>query len=205
MSVNAHLFKPDTAQPFLEEVARRSGQNLSACYQCRRCAAGCPVTEETGNVSPDFLIRMIVFGDRENALNNDLVWRCVSCYTCGARCPNNIHTARITETLKKMGAEKSIEPRRPNIGFFHKSFFNSGLRWGRVNEAEFMGFYELKNLSHLYGKSGFPAILDEITAQAKFAWKVIKQKRMHFGFLSASGRKELKALQAKHKKNTVNS
>ena len=107
MSATALQFRPDAAKPLLDEVTQRSGQNLSACYQCRRCAAGCPVTEETGNVSPDFLIRMIALGDSENALSNELVWKCVSCYTCGTRCPNNIHSARITETLKKMADEFS--------------------------------------------------------------------------------------------------
>ena len=43
------------SKPLLDEVQKRSGQNLQACYQCRRCAAGCPVGEETG-VTPDRLI-----------------------------------------------------------------------------------------------------------------------------------------------------
>ena len=102
MTSTALEFKAELAKPFGKEVVERSGQNLYACYQCKRCAAGCPVGEETGYVTPDRLIRMITLGDQENALNNQLVWKCVSCYTCGTRCPNNIHSARITETIKKM-------------------------------------------------------------------------------------------------------
>src|SRR5450759_3091703 len=109
------------AQPFLDEITSRSGQNLQACYQCRRCAAGCPVGEETG-VTPDRLIRLILVGDREAALNNLLVWQCVACYTCGTRCPNNIQTARITETLKQMSKEAHLDPLKPRIADFPSSF-----------------------------------------------------------------------------------
>jgi len=192
-------FRPESAKAFLQEVTLRSGQNLESCYQCRRCAAGCPVMENTGNISPDTLIRLIILGDRSAALNNELVRQCVSCYTCGVRCPNNIQTARITETLKQMSAEEHMEPLRPDIGFFHKSFFNSGLRWGRVNELEFMGFYEMKNLLYLAAEKDFKSVIKEMAAQLRFAWKVIRRKRMHFGFLKAGGRKELKALQKNHR------
>jgi len=32
--------KPDKA--FMEEIAKRSGENVFLCYQCRKCASGCP-------------------------------------------------------------------------------------------------------------------------------------------------------------------
>src|SRR5450759_83060 len=114
-------YNATASQPLVKEVMKLSGQNLQACYQCRRCAAGCPVGEEAG-VTPDRLIRMILVGDREAALNNLLVWKCVACYTCGTRCPNNIQTARITETLKQMGKEAHLDPLKPRIADFPSSF-----------------------------------------------------------------------------------
>ena len=60
----AGALKLGPTQSLAQEVARRSGQNLLACYQCRRCAAGCPVGEESG-VTPDRLIRMILLGDEQ--------------------------------------------------------------------------------------------------------------------------------------------
>ena len=62
MTASALEFKPESANSLMKEVMERSGQNLTACYQCRRCAAGCPVGEETGFVTPDLLIRMVAFG-----------------------------------------------------------------------------------------------------------------------------------------------
>ena len=117
-------FDPELSRPLVEEVMERSGQNLLACYQCRRCAAGCPVGDETG-VTPDRLIRMVLLGERDEAVNNLLVWKCVACYTCGTRCPNNIQTARITETLKQMSKEAHLEPLSPTWPHFHDAFMTA--------------------------------------------------------------------------------
>ncbi|HWR59520.1 MAG TPA: 4Fe-4S dicluster domain-containing protein, partial [Thermodesulfovibrionales bacterium] len=173
-------FEPEVSKPLLDEVTKRSGQNLLACYQCRRCAAGCPVGEESG-VTPDRLIRMVLLGEKEEALNNLLVWKCVACYTCGTRCPNNIQTARINETLKQMAKEAHIEPLLPSIGSFHEAFTNSVSHLGRVNELEFMGLYEMKNMADLLKKRGLGAALGEMKEQAKLGLSMTMKRRMHMG------------------------
>jgi heterodisulfide reductase subunit C2 len=197
MIPSALEFIPGTARNLVEEVMARSGQNLTLCYQCRRCAGACSVGDETGNLTPDRLIRMIITGDRKNALNNELVWKCVSCYTCGTRCPNDIQTGRITETLKKMAKEAHLEPLNSKIAHFHHAFFTSGLRWGRVNEMEFMGFYEVHNIIDGLKNKKFGDIVRELTTQAALGKKMARQKRMHFGFLTSKGRKELQRLNKK--------
>jgi len=190
-------YRPTQAMPFLQEVMARSGQMLTACYQCRRCAAGCTVGDETHYFTPNILIRTIILGDRQKALSNELVWKCVSCYTCGTRCPNNIQTARITETLKKMAKEAHLEPLLPKVSAFHDAFVESGLRWGRVNEMEFMGIYEMKNALRESRQKNYAAIVEEIKCQARLGIAMFKRKRMHSGFLMAKGRKEIKALYRK--------
>ncbi len=191
-------FKPESANAFAREVMERSGQNVFACYQCRRCAAGCPVAEETGFITPDRLVRMVVLGDKGAALENDLVWRCVSCYTCGTRCPNDIMTGRITETLKKMAKEEHREILRPRVAHFHDSFMGSALRWGRVNELEMMGFYEMKNFFSDVKRGAYKAIVDELISQAKnFGLPMLKAKRMHVGFARSKGTSEIKGLMKK--------
>ncbi|MGD9098484.1 MAG: 4Fe-4S dicluster domain-containing protein [Desulfobacterales bacterium] len=199
MSEPALVFTPDPSRSFLSEVVERSGQPLTACYQCRRCAAGCSVGDETGNLTPNILIRMVMLGDRERALNNPLVWKCVSCFTCGTRCPNDIQTARITETLKKMAKTEHLEPLEPNIADFHDTFVQSGLRWGRVNEMEFMGAYEMKFALRKIKTREFGAIVNELKSQARLGMEMTRRRRMHFGFQMAKGRGEIKALQRKSK------
>ena len=177
----------------LAEVARRSGQNLQACYQCRRCAAGCPVGEETG-VTPDRLIRLVVLGDREEAVNNLLVWKCVACYTCGTRCPNNIQTARITETLKQMSKEAHCAPLTPRIADFHAAFMTSTRHLGRFNEIESMAIYETTTVFKELAKGRLKAALDELLSQLRLSAVMTKKKRMHFGVDRIKNRAEVQAL-----------
>ncbi len=185
---------PESTGSFLQEVTRRSGQMLTACYQCRRCAAGCTVGDETGAFTPNLLIRAIVLGDVKTALNNPLVWKCVSCYTCGTRCPNDIQTARITETLKQMAKEAKLPPLSPKVADFHDAFVASGVRWGRVNEMEFVGAYEMKSSLRSAWKRDFEAIFEELKAQGKLGFALFRRRRMHMGFQMAKGRKEIRAL-----------
>jgi heterodisulfide reductase subunit C len=182
----------------LAEVARRSGQNLQACYQCRRCAAGCPVGEETG-VTPDRLIRMIVLGDRKDAVNNLLVWKCVACYTCGTRCPNNIQTARITETLKQMAKESHATPLTPRIADFHGAFMTSTRHLGRFNEIEALTIYETKTAIKELSQGKVKAVINEMVGQARLALDMMKKKRLHLGVDRVKARSEVKALYEKAK------
>ena len=182
----------------LKEVMDRSGQNILACYQCRRCAAGCPVGEETG-VTPDRLIRMVLLGDREEALSNLLVWKCVACYTCGTRCPNNIQTARIIDALKQMSKELHIEPLTPRIADFHAAFMKATENKGRFNEIEGMAIYEAKTAMKELKKGGMKAVLDEMKGQMKLGRTMMKKKRMHLKLDKIQNKAEVKALYRKAK------
>ena len=197
MTLAALSYDAENARDFTSEVAAVSGQNLSACYQCRKCAAGCPVAEATGFFTPDRLIRAVVLGDRAAALENPLVWKCVSCYTCGTRCPNGIQTGRITETLKKLARREKLYPLSPRIAYFHDAFLSGCERWGRVNETEFMGFYELRNMGRHLLDFNFPAIFSETAAQARLGLSMLRQGRLHMKLQKVEGRKEIKKLYRK--------
>jgi heterodisulfide reductase subunit C len=187
-------FQSEISEPLTQEVIERSGQNLLACYQCRRCAAGCPVGDETG-VTPDRLIRMIILGAREEALNNLLVWKCVACYTCGTRCPNNIQTAKINETLKQMSKEAHFKPLLPKVAAFHDAFLRSTSHSGRVNELEFMGLYEMQNAKReLKHGGGWKAVADEMKNHVKLGILMMKKKRMHFQLGKIKRLSEIKRL-----------
>jgi len=200
MTTSVLEFKSEPAQSLVEEVMSRSGQNIIACYQCRRCAAGCPVGDETGYVTPDRLIRMILFGDREKALSNELVWKCTSCYTCGTRCPNEIQTARITETLKQMSKDEHIGPLAPKVAAFHHAFLTSTRHLGRVNELEFMGLYEMKNTFRDLGHLNFKGLYHEGISQTKLGLGMTIKRRMHFMIEKVKGLSEIKRLFKKAKK-----
>lgn len=194
MSLEAVLYSPETALAFAQEVAIASGQNLSACYQCRKCAAGCPVAEATGFFTPDRLIRTVIMGDSQAALTSALTWKCVSCYTCGTRCPNGIQTGKITEALKRLSKTRRVYPQVPKIAFFHHAFVSAFLRRGRINETEFMAGYEMRHMTRLLMDFNFPAIIGESFSQAKLGISMLKQKRLHIGLTRVKDVKEVRNL-----------
>ena len=88
---------------------------------------------------------------------------------------------------------------KPKVAFFHDTFVRSGLRWGRLNEGEFISLYELKNVFKDLSRFSFKSIYDEIVSQAKLALSMLRHKRLHAGIQSSKGRKELKRLYRKSK------
>jgi len=185
--------KVEAASSLAREVAERSGQNLLACYQCRRCAAGCPVGAESG-VTPDRLIRMLLLGDAQGALENLLVWKCLACYTCGVRCPNDIQTARICEVLKQLSKKQHLTPLLPKVAAFHGSFVKAAGQAGRFNELVGMGMYEMQAAAGEFKRGGFKAALDEVKAQAKLGLAMQKKHRMHIRYETVKNKGEVKAL-----------
>ena len=68
-----------------------------------------------------------------------------------------------------------------------------------MDMTQFMGFYEIKNFIDDIKNKNFNAIIDELKTQSALAQKMVKKKRLHFGFTSAKGRKEIKKLLKKNK------
>lgn len=194
--MSSGTLKVDSTPQLAQEVARRSGQNLLACYQCRRCAAGCPVGEESG-VTPDRLIRMLLLGDETGALDNLLVWKCLACYTCGTRCPNDIQTARITEVLKQISKKQHREPLLPKVAAFHGAFVKAAGQAGRFNELVGMGLYEKDAALGELRRGGLKAAIAELSASARLGREMMRKKRMHLKYESVKNKGEIKALYRK--------
>lgn len=84
------------------------GQDLTACFQCAKCSAGCPVSDKV-NIQIHEVMRMLLFGLPE-ALETDMVWLCTTCYTCQERCPQGIDITDILFGLKNAAFKKGITP-----------------------------------------------------------------------------------------------
>ena len=127
---------------FLEEVEAATAQNLSACFQCRKCACGCPL-EEDADVHPDALIRMIQLGLREEVLRSRLVWLCTGCGTCATRCPSGVDLAAVVDHLRGVTVAEGRRAAEPRVVGFHRAFLESVRRSGRSRELELVGRYKL--------------------------------------------------------------
>ncbi|MFX1262231.1 MAG: 4Fe-4S dicluster domain-containing protein [Promethearchaeota archaeon] len=108
---------------FTKEVSNLlGGADLTACFQCAKCSAGCPVSDKV-NIQVHELMRMLLFGLQE-VLDTDMVWLCTTCYTCQERCPQGIEITDIIFGLKNMAFKKKIAP--PGYVAARKSLYDNG-------------------------------------------------------------------------------
>lgn len=124
-------------ESFLSLVEERSGQPIHRCYQCEKCANGCPMLGHM-DLSTNQLFLWIQLDAQEEALAANTPWLCASCYTCSVRCPNQIDIAQVMDALRGIARERGHDS--PIEGFieFHETFLDMVRRRGRVNEVALM-------------------------------------------------------------------
>ena len=84
---------------FIEEIAFASGEDVSKCYQCGKCTAGCPMAEEM-DYPPSMVMRLMQTEDSEELKKATSRWDCVGCLVCGSRCPKFCNPAKVMEALR---------------------------------------------------------------------------------------------------------
>ena len=131
---------------FGKEVEERSGQNIRHCYQCLKCFVGCPVAPYM-DYKPNSVIRMIQYGQKEKLLKSHAIWLCVSCMTCGVRCPNEIDMSAVMDTLREMSREAgyAYEAER-RVVVLHEEFVRNIKMWGRLHEVSFFVPHMVRSL-----------------------------------------------------------
>jgi len=96
---------------FCEEViAQPGGEHVRRCFACGTCVAGCPVSEVDPEYSPRKIIRQILFGMREEVLSSPLIWYCLVCYRCYARCPQNVNFTDVMRALRYLSLKGNYAP-----------------------------------------------------------------------------------------------
>jgi heterodisulfide reductase subunit C len=96
---------------FCEEVAALpGGEHIRQCFACGTCAAGCPVTDVNPEYNPRTIIRQVLFGMREEVLSSPLLWSCLVCYRCYARCPQGVNFTDIMRVLRYLAVKNGHVP-----------------------------------------------------------------------------------------------
>jgi len=119
--------------PLAASVLSESGQNVNLCYQCRKCAAGCPVSYEM-DYKPAELIHAIRLGMDDLVLNSKTMWLCASCETCTTRCPQDVDVAKVMDAVKITALRKKIKPAIPQVASFYKAALSNIKNCGRMYE-----------------------------------------------------------------------
>lgn len=127
----------------LEEIRRRSGAQVSACFQCHKCSTGCPIGPEM-DFLPSQIMRLVHLGAEKEVLAARSIWLCASCEACTTRCPMAIDIAGVMDALRIMAVERRVDLPDAHGKQFHRSFLGSVRRHGRVYEMGMMSAYKLR-------------------------------------------------------------
>ena len=102
--------KPSTTDFAKEITSRLGGETITLCYQCGTCAASCPVAKITEKYNPREVIRLALFGLRDEVLSGNAIWLCSSCYNCQERCPQKVEIADVIYALRNIAIREGNIP-----------------------------------------------------------------------------------------------
>jgi len=142
----------------LKAVEEKAEVNLSACYQCKKCSIGCPVADQTKS-PPSEVIRRLQLGAGDELLQTELIWNCLSCETCYARCPNQINFPAVIDALKAIAIDKDQAAPQGNAPLFNRAFLNSVKMYGRSYELQTIALYKLGSGNLMQDLEKFPSML----------------------------------------------
>ncbi|MCF6248628.1 MAG: 4Fe-4S dicluster domain-containing protein [Desulfobacula sp.] len=130
------------APDFVDQVEMMSHANLSRCFHCLACSAGCPFCEDMDYL-PNVIIRMVQFGMKEAVLKSSTIWLCVGCNTCSMECPNSVDMAAVMDSLRQIAVGEGIQIAETGIYSFHNAVVDSISRYGRTHKLEIMMRYKI--------------------------------------------------------------
>jgi len=164
-----------------EAVLRESGQNVNLCYQCRKCAAGCPISYAM-DYKPAQLIHAIRLGMDDLVLNSKTMWLCASCETCTTRCPQDVDVAKVMDAVKVVALRRGIKPTVPQVASFYKAALANIKKCGRMYELGMIiglklrtfDFFKDMELGAKMFKKGKMKIIPSLTG-ARRTWKIFSR------------------------------
>jgi len=131
-------------RPFISSLLEESGTDVTECYQCGKCSAGCPLSHAM-DYQPHQVMRLCQLGAREKVLNSSSIWLCAACMTCSARCPRDLDIASVMEALRRTALREGRRPKEARVSLFHELFLSSLRNYGRIFEVGLMGGYKLRS------------------------------------------------------------
>ncbi len=142
----------DLLDSFAPELEKASGAGLTACLQCQKCSAGCPVAAES-DLKPHEVIHLVQLGAKDEVLASRFIWECTSCETCLTRCPHGVDLPAIIDALRRLSLD-SRTVAEPAVSVFNGVFLTLVREMGRTNELALMAAFKLRTrrLSQDVGK-----------------------------------------------------
>jgi heterodisulfide reductase subunit C len=145
-------------ESLLEELEQRPATRISLCYQCQKCASGCPIGFASDWL-PSQIIRLILLGAVREVLSSRAIWLCVTCSTCTARCPMGIDLAAAMDTLRRRAIEEGLASEATPEAIFNDAFLRSVRRHGRVYELGMLTRFKMRSGALMRDVEKFPSMM----------------------------------------------
>ena len=84
------------------------GEALRYCYQCGVCISSCPIARFLTEYKPAQIVRMAVYGLKDNLFASRNIWLCSTCYACLERCPEGVKPADIIRAIANLAFQEGI-------------------------------------------------------------------------------------------------
>ena len=145
-----------------DAVRHATGVDVTECYQCGKCTAGCPMARYM-DLAPNQILRLLQIGDahaRDRLLRSDAIWVCAGCLTCTQRCPKELDPAAVIDVLREISHDEGlVSPRQKRILAFHKAFLKNVEKAGRMSEVPLTSLYKMTSLDLFSDVSMAPRML----------------------------------------------
>jgi heterodisulfide reductase subunit C len=154
----AIMVKKGKADGIITAVQEASGVDVSICFQCKKCTSGCPVAKLV-TCPPSEIMRRLHLDAGDELLESDILWMCVSCETCSARCPMGIDVAAVMDTLRHLALERGASKQEGNVPLFNRAFLKTVQMFGRTYDIAMIAAYKIGSLKLLGDTEKFPSML----------------------------------------------
>ncbi len=139
-----HIDYNPALSDFVVALTRESKQDVNACFQCRKCAVGCPIAFAM-DLTPTQIIHAARLGLESLVLNSKTIWLCASCQTCTTRCPQDVDIARVMDAARIMAIHAGVKPSVKSVHRFFSTLVQNVSWFGRIYELGLFAMLKLKS------------------------------------------------------------
>ena len=93
----------------------------------------------------------------DELLDSEIIWMCVSCETCSARCPMGVDVAAVMDALRELSREKRIAPQEGNVPLFNRAFLETVKFFGRTYDIAMIAAYKIGTFKLMDDTEKFPS------------------------------------------------